>query len=553
MLVVTGSPGVGKSAVLGRVVTTADVAMRAVLPGDDAAPRAEVGSVACAVHAKGKTALDVAMEIARAASAPIPERVDDLVGGLRSVLAERAGAVQPDGGRAGRGERPGPGPRDRHEAGRADRRDVRGCGRAGGGRHPPRATTPARWSRHSAPRPISIDLDEPRYFALDDLVSYAMATLQLRGAERAGNPYQAGAVAEPVARRIAEIAEPNFLVAALVARTHGLYDEQPVAVSDIAFTADVATVLGAFLDRLAAVGGLSSREALTALAAAEAPGFTPELWQQAVTALYAVDVSPVQLRHLAVGSAANFLVESSGTVAAYRLFHQALSDALWATRGRNVDPTADEAALTRAMLSFGSRAGWGQAPDYLFRSLPGHAVRAGMVDALLADVEYVLHADLHRLVPAADQTRTGPGAATAQLLRRTPRALHAEPGERLALLTLTEALDTTRTTFRDHTPQIEPPYRGRWASVLRRTERAVLEGHTGWVRSVCAVRVGGRELLASAGDDQTVRVWDPATGGTERVLEGHTGWVNAVAWSGWVAGSCWPRPPTTRRCGCGTR
>src|SRR5207248_6306090 len=85
----TGSPGVGKSAVLGRIVTTADVEMRAALPADDDAVRASVGSVACAVHAKGKTALDVAMEIARAASAPLPDTVDGVLAGLREALAER--------------------------------------------------------------------------------------------------------------------------------------------------------------------------------------------------------------------------------------------------------------------------------------------------------------------------------------------------------------------------------------------------------------------------------------------------------------------------------
>jgi WD40 repeat protein len=66
-----------------------------------------------------------------------------------------------------------------------------------------------------------------------------------------------------------------------------------------------------------------------------------------------------------------------------------------------------------------------------------------------------------------------------------------------------------------------------WDPVTGRPER-VLEGHTGWVAAVCAVPVGGRVLLASAGDDGTVRLWDPVTGLPERVLEGHTGPVSAV-------------------------
>jgi hypothetical protein len=88
-LVVTGSPGVGKSAVLGRIVTTADAAIVATLPPSDTAVRASQGSVACAVHAKGKTALDVATEIARAASAALPEYVNDLAPKLRDALPAR--------------------------------------------------------------------------------------------------------------------------------------------------------------------------------------------------------------------------------------------------------------------------------------------------------------------------------------------------------------------------------------------------------------------------------------------------------------------------------
>jgi WD40 repeat protein len=48
------------------------------------------------------------------------------------------------------------------------------------------------------------------------------------------------------------------------------------------------------------------------------------------------------------------------------------------------------------------------------------------------------------------------------------------------------------------------------------------------VNGVCTVRVTKRELLASAGVDHMVRIWDPATGAPERTVEAHTGWVNGV-------------------------
>ena len=54
------------------------------------------------------------------------------------------------------------------------------------------------------------------------------------------------------------------------------------------------------------------------------------------------------------------------------------------------------------------------------------------------------------------------------------------------------------------------------------------KGHRDEVYAVCAVTVGGRALLASGGDDDTVRLWDPRTAAQLAVLEGHQGPVRAV-------------------------
>jgi WD40 repeat protein len=533
VLVVTGSPGVGKSAVLGRIVTTADADIRASLPADDQAVRASAGSVSCAVHAKAKTALEVAEEIARAASARLPEDIGDLAPAIRDALGERRGqrfnlvidaldeAASPSQARTVIDRVVLPLVETCHDVGAqvivgTRRRDDGGdlLGWFGGAL-------------------VAIDLDNPEYFAQEDLAAYAKACLQLAGAERPGNPYSDDALAAPFARRIAAMSRQNFLVAGLVARTHGLHDQEAADPRQLVFPATVGSALAAYLERLSPVAGVSASRVMTALAFAEAPGLTVKLWQLAAEAIDRTQIGTGDLTRFARSSAANFLIEVAaantlgrGTAVAYRLFHQALNDALLSARADVMPRTDDERALALTFMRHGRLSRWEDTSDYLLRSLPSHASAAGLVDDLLGDAAYLLHADLRRVMQVADETDSVEGRRRARLLQLTPQAITAGPTDRVALFSVTEAMDDLGTSYRSG--DWDAPYRAMWASVGQRTERSILVGHLRAVRAVCPVTVEGRQLLASAGDDRTIRIWDPQTGKQHTTLEGHLRGVKAV-------------------------
>ena len=81
-----------------------------------------------------------------------------------------------------------------------------------------------------------------------------------------------------------------------------------------------------------------------------------------------------------------------------------------------------------------------------------------------------------------------------------------------------------------------------------------LTGHTNWVFGVATAQLDGRPVVVSGSDDDTVRVWDLATGTPvgDPLHRPHRRGVARWRPRSWTGARWWSPAAATRRCGCGT-
>ncbi|MEZ0073799.1 caspase family protein [Planotetraspora sp. GP83] len=191
--------------------------------------------------------------------------------------------------------------------------------------------------------------------------------------------------------------------------------------------------------------------------------------------------------------------------------------------GRLLDPLGPPDALD-----------WALAEPYLLRHALDHAREAGREAELLGDLGFLLHASPGILEPFLDES--------------TVTALRATADQPIAVRQSVLALAIAR---QGRSPLLPAGSRAGWQPLWTRRRPAPappslpnpavrpqprplggspLTGHTGAVLTIATTTLNGRAIAVTGSRDNTVRMWDLTTR-TQlgKPLTGHTSWVNAVA------------------------
>jgi WD40 repeat protein len=550
---VTGSPGTGKSALLGVLVCAAHPLLRDATEhlwrGTNESPGSN--AALAAVHARNRRLDDVVRSLRRQLHLPvaISESASDLIDGIKSLEAPPVVIID------ALDEADNPNalltilllPLIHSQ--RANGSPI--CRLIVGSR------TGTEWPQlEPLRRAISgngeiIDLDDVPAERLEtDLCRYLDDLLRTR------SPYKDAAFG-PGRRRIAAAAGNalahqdraqrrwgEFLVAGLFAH-HILSLNPPVTteqeVEDL--VQRIPRTLPEVLEmdlRVRQVDNPWVRPVLTALAHAAGDGLPASLVGVVATALtpHQSAIPPTRDDVMDALASARFYVRRSVEVdgeTLYRLFHQGLADHLRAS-----SPNANFAPrwiFNRLLADIGTGADrdWRLAHPYLLRHAPQHAAEAGQIDELLSDLDFLVNGDPDGITPHLDHADSHSARLAAAIYRASShRHRSVTPRDRRQIL----AIDAARLGVIQMAANLCASSEGqawapRWATGSHVTSallRSMTQpgGRPGG--AIACAELDDRPIAVTGGADGLVRIWDLSTGrAVGEPLGGHEGAVFAVA------------------------
>ncbi|EFL24875.1 LigA protein [Streptomyces himastatinicus ATCC 53653] len=516
--VVTGSPGCGKSAVLGRIVAPSDSAYRAKVDpeGVDPATLVPEGCVTAAVHARHKRLEEVVERIATA----LGTRAD----GTAALLQELT--------RRGR-----QGPPVVVVVDAVDEAGSDTAADAGGHGEPRRITRELLrpmseiqgvrllvGTRHELVQPLGptftcLDLDRPGYRAEEaDVAGYVAKVLLAVEEPEVRTPYRDHpALAATVARGVARKAAGVYLYARTTARTLRS-DRAAVDVDHPGWADRLPSEVGeAFDDYLARFGPDEPRvrRMLLPLAFSEGKGLPRgQVWTTLSSLLSGTDCTEEDVSWLLdVAEAYVAEVIDDDRRSVYRLYHKALAEHLRATADR--PSTEIQKAVVEALVSVvpapEGRPDWFAAPPYVRQHLATHAGAAGLLSELIRDPGFLLAGEPLGLLRAfatidGDGPRRVRTAYEQVAHRLTPdRALGGRAADLQLSARRCQADDLADAIGR---LGVALPWTARWAWWSATGAHRLLSGHTKAVGCVATGDLDGRPIAVTGGVDGTARIWD---------------------------------------------
>ena len=383
-----------------------------------------------------------------------------------------------------------------------------------------------------------IDLDTPEYVTHADIADYARDVLLDSHDPDSLSPYRNNpGLAVEVGDAIATRAGTLFLVARMTARAL-VHDHHAVDTTQAGWRdrlpRDAIETFAAYLQRFGPDRPKVER-LLRPLAYAQGAGLPwSSLWHRLAQALSGIPCPYEDVRWLHEHAGAYIVENLVDGESVFRLFHETMAEHL---RTPNQTTYAHH-GITAALLdhvatdSATGRRDWEGANRYIRYHLATHAAAGHQLDTLIADTDYLVHANPDELLVALDKISTDHGRLTRSIYRTS-----AQVHRRLPIPQRRQVLATDAARFgatRQHQLLSKPlQWSTRWATgqMTNSALRSVLTGHTSAVVSVVCAEVDGRSVAVTTSWDDVARVWDLTTGTLQHTLTGHTDAVVVVAYA----------------------
>ncbi|SDE09006.1 WD40 repeat domain-containing protein [Glycomyces harbinensis] len=190
----------------------------------------------------------------------------------------------------------------------------------------------------------------------------------------------------------------------------------------------------------------------------------------------------------------------------------------------------DRRSIARAIMSVASTVQWENTSAYLKRHGAEHAYEGELLDELVLQEDFLLHANAENLLPMLWHVR-GARSQLAATAYRTSATAHASAGD---LRDRHEILRRDQIRVKMERPSVSEPdqlWNPRWVlgQGITSSLAGTLTGHTRRIEDIAFGLLDRRPVALTASWDQTGRIWDLATGDQlGPSLTGHTDQLTAV-------------------------